>query len=45
MNGELSANNHAVRLPFIVYYIEKLCVSLSNYESLDNFYSLLFTKL
>jgi len=28
MNGELSANNHAVRSPFIVYYIEKRCVSL-----------------
>lgn len=33
MNGELSANNHAVRSPFTVYYIEKLCVSLSNHRS------------
>ena len=44
MNGELSANNHAVRSPFIVYYIEKRCV-LKQLQALDNFYSLLFTKL
>jgi len=32
MNGELSANNHAVRSPFIVYYIEKYCCPIK----LDN---------
>ena len=45
MNGELSANNHAVRSPFIVYYIEKTLCVLKQSQALDNFYSLLFTKL